>query len=516
VAAVVVSALAGAGVAYFVVKGDRPVAATDDGGGVRAPVAVDDPATLEPLTLGASSTVLDDVFTTRLMTFAIALDRHAPVADGGESELARSESSLAAQEVRDALGADAAKALGEVIAAAKTASAAPAEDEPTATALDVATARLDNALVRDRMPYFLDASVIVDSARARRLVLLYEFSIARTELFASGERRVRSVRLRRLDHLNWTHTLLGFVNPHRIQAVVLLDQIDEQLVNHLLPALADNAPMPLLAPEQGASPAATDPIAARAGKDVRAEVAALDVDGAAARELGDALFARRTLFVRWNERAKTLGMRVILPSKLANDVPALERDLGTSATRGEIEDMKRIQQRLDKPEVKRAYDALRDGYAESVERHEVQHRLDAMTPIPTPPPIDGLVPPGQGAAGEKLRDRIRAELSAYVAQIARDDRMPKTTFTLLARFLVDPRMRGTAESYASLVALEELSRELGVSGVIPILERGHLNDARIDLAHRSITAVTADDLRGAARRVWKRLFGAELAPLVRL
>jgi hypothetical protein len=508
----VIALSCGGGAAWYFLRGDQKANATPDA--ATAPVAVDDPKTLEPMTLGATKPVLDEVFGSKIMSFAIALDKHLTA---GEADLARAESALAADDVRDALGADAAKALGDVLGAAKKASEASAEDEPSVKELEIATARFDNAIVRERLPYFLDTSVIVDAARGRRLVLLYEFSIARTDLYTSRDRIVRSVRLRRLDRLNWTHTLLGFVNPYRIQAVVLLDQIDEQLVNHVLPALAADAPLPLLAPEQGAAPADTDPIAARAAKDARAEVAALpDLDAQAATELGDALHARRALFVKWSARAKTLGLRVSLPPRLALDMAMVEREVGTAFPRAEVDELKQIQTRLDRAEVKHAYEILRDGFADSIERHEVQHRLDAMTPIPFPPQIDALVPPGQGIAGDRLRDRMRAELSAYVSQIARDERTPRTTFTLLARFLVDPRMRGTAESYAALIAMEELARDLGVSGVSPILQHGHLDDARIDLAHKSITAVPPEALRESARRVWKRLFAVDLAPVSRL
>jgi hypothetical protein len=272
--------------------------------------------------------------------------------------------------------------------------------------------------------------------------------------------------------------------------------------------------MPLLAPEQGAPPADTDPIAARAGSDVRAESFALPaLDANAARELGDALLARRALFVRWNERAKVLGLRVSLPTRLGFDVPALEHALGGALPASEVADLKRIQERLDRADVKRAYEVLRDGFAESIERHEVQHRLDRMQGLAMPHAIDALVPPGQGPAGEKLRDHIRAELSAYVSQIARDDGTPKTTFTLLLRFLVDPRMRGTPEWYAALVATEELARELAIADVVPIRVGGHLDDVRIDHAHHALSSVPPDALRSAARRVWTSLFAADLPPL---
>jgi hypothetical protein len=112
-----------------------------------------------------------------------------------------------------------------------------------------------------------------------------------------------------------------------------------------------------------------------------------------------------------------------------------------------------------------------------------------------------------------VRDHVRNELSAYLAQVARDEALTRTTFTMLLRFLADARVHGGAESYAALIATEELAAELGIPGVAPLLHDRKLDDARIDVAHRELTAVPAPRLREAARRVWARLFGHPLAEL---
>ncbi|HSO33754.1 MAG TPA: hypothetical protein VLT33_14575 [Labilithrix sp.] len=488
-----------------------------------APSPVEDPATLLPITMHAAMPTADDIFTARVLRFTIALDqaakRGAP-ADGGSPEaveLARAEEGLRSDDVREALGPRAATAMGELVTAAKAAAAAPSDDEPTVAAFEIATARLDNALVAAGLPYFVDASVIVDGARNKRLLLLYEFSIIATGVHASGAAKVRAVLLRRLDRLNWSHTLLGFVNPYRTYAVVLLDQIDEQLVTNVVPALAPEAAMPLLASEapdgEGAGgPPAPEAIARRAGENVRAEVdEVLGANKAAGRELGEAVRARRALFDKWNQRLKGRGT-LKSPVKLDVDVDALERELGPSIPPAEIAELRAQQKRLERLDVRKAYATLRDAFVASVERHEVQHRLDQITPIPTPKALDALVPPGAKAA-ENVRNHVRSELSAYLAQIARDEPLTRTTFTMLLRFLADPRVRGGAESYAALVATEQLAAELGIAGVAPLFHDGKLDDARIDLAHRELTNVPAPKLRDAARKVWSRLFGAPLAPL---
>jgi hypothetical protein len=520
--------LASGGFGAWLMFGRSPPVAQATAPDASAPSAVEDPATLVPITLRPATKAADDIFTSRILRFTIALDQAAKrgATDGGEEalELTRAEDALRDDDVRGALGPRASTALQEVVAAAKVAAHAAPEDEASATAFEIATARLDNALIASGMPYFIDASVIVDPARAKRLVLLYEFSIVSTDLHASGAARVRAVHLRRLDRLNWTHTLLGFVNPHRVYAVVLLDQIDEQLVTNVLPALANDAAMPLMASEAvgdpsqaqgGPAPAPRESlaIAMRAGKNVRAEIdELLGLDHAAGRELGEAIRARRALFDKWNERLKARGS-LKSPSKLYVDVDALELEVGAAIPRAEIEELRRIQKRFARPDVLRAYTMVRDAFVASVERHEVEHRLDQITPIPTPKALDAVIPPGGGRAGENARDHVRNELSAYLSQVARDEPLTKTTFTMLLRFLADPRVRGGAESYAALIATEELAGELGIQGVAPLLHDRQLDDARIDVAHRELTAVPAPKLRAAARKVWARLFGRELPEL---
>ena len=524
--AVMFLAMAGVG-GYFMFGRNAPVAlaTSPDAGGLSA---VEDPASLLPIAMRRPTPQTDEIFTSKILRFTIALDeaakRGAADGDGGaaSTELAAAEEALRGAEVHGALGPRASSALEELMTTAKAAARAAPADEASVTAFETATARLDNALVVGGFPYFVDASVIVDEEQGKRLLLLYEFSILSTSLHASGEARVRSVRLRRLDRLNWSHTLLGFVNPHRSYAVVLLDQIDEQLVTNVVPALAPEAAMPLLANEaqREGGPGPTGPeaiaISLRAGKNVRVEVdELLGTDVAAGRELGEAVRARRTLFEKWNERLRARGT-LKSPARLELDVDALEKEVAGAIPKTDLDELRRLQKRLDGPDVRKAYATLRDVFIASVERHEVQHRLDHMRAIPTPKPIDALVPPGQGSGADNVRDHVKSELSAYLAQIAREEPLTKTTFTMLLRFLADPRVRGGVESYAALIATEELAAELDIKGVAPLLRDRKLDDARIEIAHRELTSVPAPALREAARKVWGRLFAGDLAPLTKL
>ncbi len=247
--------LAMAGIGGYFMFGRNAPAALATSPDASAPSAASDPASLLPIAMRRPTPQADEIFTSKILRFTIALDqaakRGAPDGDAGSDsvELVAAEEALRGADVHGALGPRASTALEEMLTTAKTAARAATADEASVTAFEIATAKLDNALVVGGFPYFVDASVMVDEEHGKRLILLYEFSILATTLHASGDARVRSVRLRRLDRLNWSHTLLGFVNPHRSYAVVLLDQIDEQLVTNVIPALAPEAPMPLLANE---------------------------------------------------------------------------------------------------------------------------------------------------------------------------------------------------------------------------------------------------------------------------
>jgi hypothetical protein len=479
----------------------------------RMPGAVEpDALVLQPLVLLPPSPVLDEVFSARIMRFAIALgeDAHA---------LTDAEAALSAEEIHGALGDRAFAALKGALDAAKLTEKAPFGDEASVASLEIATAKLDNALLAARLPYFLDTSVVESAERGTRIVLLHEYAIESTDLFESGGARVRSVRLRRADRLNWTDTTLGFVKAHHAFAVVLVDRIENELTNHVFPALTAGASMPLLAStagDAGVSPSVRT-IAERAGAVVRDELAGVPgVDAASTQKIGDALGDRRALFARWDKRLEARGGHTRAPAAVMFDAGPYEADLRGMVAAEDFDSLRQIQARLAAPALTRAVAAVQSEITASVERHEVQHRFDQMHAIPPPKRLDLMIPGGQGPGPERTRERITAELSAYVSQLARDTRTPRTSFTLLFRFLADESKRGLAEAYVAWIVTEELVTELGVQDALPLLRDGALDEARLATAYAGITSAAPPKLCDAAKRVWARLFGAELAALTAL
>lgn len=513
------AAIAAALVAVALVVGllVRQARKTAKGNTENAPAAVEDRRTLEPVTLLPPTSAGDDVIGKRLAAFVVALDKASRAASASSvpADLRAAERGLRGDDaVAAALGDAAAAALGEAVGVAKAVSMARVDDETSVAALDLAVARLDNELLAARLPYFVDASVIVTRDRSRRIVLLYGFAITSTSLYASGADRVRAVRLRRLDHLNWSHTVLGFVNLLRAQAVVLLDPIEEQLAKYVLPALAPGAPMAFGGDESKPPSASAVAIGAKAGEIARAELGGLPgVEADVARQVGEALRERRGLYEQWNRGSTTeLGLGVKPPKGLALDLDAFAQRTEGLVEKRDLETLEAIQARLEQPDAGRTYGALRDAFGDSVERHESQHRLDAMTHLKMSKAVRDVVH-GDSAAVATIRNGVNNELSAYLAQIARDPKMPRTTYSLLVRFVVNPRTRVSSEGIAGVILTEALARELNVADVTPLVVNRRLDEERLVRAHGAITDAKAEDVALAARRAWASLFGRELLPL---
>ena len=110
--------------------------------------------------------------------------------------------------------------------------------------------------------------------------------------------------------------------------------------------------------------------------------------------------------------------------------------------------------------------------------------------------------------------RARAELSAYLAEIARDDRTTRSNVTLLSRYLFAKRLQGTAECYAALVTFEGLARELRIDGA-GLVDARMINRAKVSDLFLALMAKTQPEIRDAAKRLWESLFQTPLPDLRR-
>ncbi len=413
--------------------------------------------------------------------------------------------------MRGALGPGAAHALEDVLAAAAR-SADPRS--PPGDALAQAVSALDDELAAAGIGYFADGDVVTEIDSGRRYVLVYTFRVAWVSVFGAGPATVRALQLRRLDRLSWSHTLLGFTRPTLRSAAVLLDQLEEQVVTLIAPALAPGAPVPLFDPEapHDASRAAVE---RRAGELVRAEYGALpglDVDAAV--RLGKLLGKRRALFASWEPLLAARGLTLAAPGKLRLP-PGLRASLAGVVPPDDLTELTWIDTALDDQTRADAFVALREALASSIERHEVQHRLDALgPPQPMPRALEALVGPLDAGGDDRSgAASAQAELSAYLAELARDARTPRVGLSLVARFLFDRRMHGAPESYAALVIVEGLADGLGVRVGTPLLTAGTIDRRAVAVVWEALVALPPERLREAARQLWERLFAAPLPEL---
>jgi hypothetical protein len=181
----------------------------------------------------------------------------------------------------------------------------------------------------------------------------------------------------------------------------------------------------------------------------------------------------------------------------------------------EIAALRGVDEALGDEDRGRMFAALAGALGTSVERHEVQHRLDAAAPKVMPDLLARHVGPLEKDGHERRHAATsRAELSAYLAELARDDRTAGVGLTMIARFLFDRHMHGTAESYAALVILEGLSEDLGGSQR-PMLVSGTIDRRAVADVYLALEAWPRDRLRDSAKKLWEKLFEAPL-PVLRV
>lgn len=160
---------------------------------------------------------------------------------------------------------------------------------------------------------------------------------------------------------------------------------------------------------------------------------------------------------------------------------------------------------------------LRKLVLASVRHHEAQHGREQEHPPAYPQELAALVGSLRDGKGQQNPTAIRArnELSAYTSQIASDMWLPQAALWNLARHAFQSGRQGSPESYAAVLVIEGLARQLGV---MPLGARSALVDGKLDRDRLAelvapLASKTTVELRSAAARLWGELFDE---PLVRL
>lgn len=171
----------------------------------------------------------------------------------------------------------------------------------------------------------------------------------------------------------------------------------------------------------------------------------------------------------------------------------------------------------DAASVDRATIRLRKLVLASVRHHEAQHGREQDTQPSYPAELAALVGPIRDSHGRPNATALRArnELSAYTSQIASDMWLPQAALWNLARHAFQTNRHGTPESYAAVLVLEGIARQLEV---LPLGAKSALHDGKLDRDRLAelvplLASKTTIELRSAAARLWGELFDE---PLVRL
>ena len=455
-----------------------------------------------------------DVFGRALADWAIALS----VVGQDPSALVRAAGARDAllTQARAGLPPDVAARLGELIAAAElvaqtsvevAAGGGEDEEDPQTQAFLIAVGRLDDALAAAGLGVWVDGDVLVSDARV--LVVVYAFAVDEIRRFraaggASDGLEVAALRVRRLDTMNVRHALIGFTRPNLREAVVLLDQLDGMVAQRVLPVLAEGAPLDICGDAAEGDPAGRAALELTYGALARADLAAAGLDAGASGRVAAALRRREQALVGVRESLKRAGLSLADPDGLAL-APGIYRELEGVVPAGQLDALAEADAALQGDEPAKIHAAVRAELARSVERHEVQHRLDlGAGELAMPPPLEALVGPG----GVRARD----ELSAYLSEVARDARTPRLGIAAIGRFLCDADHWGSAESDAAIVLLEGMSVELGL-GERHLVDRGIVDRAGVIDVLAGIARTPADRVRAAAKTLWERWYGKALPEL---
>jgi hypothetical protein len=159
---------------------------------------------------------------------------------------------------------------------------------------------------------------------------------------------------------------------------------------------------------------------------------------------------------------------------------------------------------------------LRKLVLASVRHHEAQHGREQARIPSMPAELAKYVGPPRDSSGRgnAMAVRARNELSAYISQIASDMWLPQASLWNLARHAFQSSRRGSPESFAAVIVLEGLARQLAIStDKGGVFRRGEIDRDRLAELVAPLAGKTTIELRSAAARLWAELFDE---PLVRL
>lgn len=326
---------------------------------------------------------------------------------------------------------------------------------------------------------------------------------------AGQPRRVLS--LSRLDHLNTAYAVLGLHSEGLADPVLMDERIDEEVATDIIPVLAKDAPYPLADHAYLLSKDGKE-LAALVGQVVRAEyAAALGDDAPRAQKIATLLVERQDLIETWRDALARRHLAMVTTNELF--LPdGLIGQLDGLVPHYQAERVEAIEDAVAALDAPRIASRIHELVAATVRRHEAEHGydFDRETDLRYPQPLADMLGPPHDDQGNPIAivRAARAELSAYLSQIANDPVTPHAAFWHLARQAFDKDRWYTGEMYAAYVVIEGLARHLAPE-LTPV---GRGNDRLAPLA-RVIAKTPGPKLREAASALWSELYGEPLTTI---
>jgi hypothetical protein len=161
------------------------------------------------------------------------------------------------------------------------------------------------------------------------------------------------------------------------------------------------------------------------------------------------------------------------------------------------------------------FEKVREGALRSVERHEVQHRLDyAEERVEIPEllaqRLGGIERMGHATHSHPMS--ATTELSAYLSEMA-DNPAPLLAILTMSRLFLTKNTMRSSHSYAGIVALEESARMLGIDTEQALGRR--ITRQELAALMVRVCEFSPDEIRSAARKAYASLFGHELQKVTR-
>jgi len=369
--------------------------------------------------------------------------------------------------------------------------------------LGEAIRELANAFIKAGLGYHIEGRF------KRRFPIIQAYRVEQVVFVTTNASPRRVLSLRRLDRLNMTWAVLGMHDEDAGDPTLHLDRIDVNVASFVLPVLSGGRPYPLGDREWMLWPQNAK-MASAIGDAVRREyVAALGPDGTVAQQIADLLVKRAAIIDEWRDKLGRKDLSFISTDELFVSESLLDAlaDSVPSYQRTKVIELDHDLAELD---ASRIHSQIHELVAATVRRHEAQHGFDfdRDAELRYPPPLEALAgaPRDREGNARPVASSARLELSAYLSQVINDPMTPHAALWHLARNVFTRGGWSTGEFYAGLVVIEGLAQQLGLDTDTPRRKKGELDRDRLSAFATRIAALSDDQLRAEAKKLWTSLY----------